>query len=179
MCQRQLTVLSSPGCFLTRARSLEGNDLGGYYDEDDEFFATTEGIIALCEGLKGSAVTSLECAAAPKCLPFSQRPLTRKQTPTSSSCTSLTSPATVTHSVGWNGITGDTADQLANVVLEHASMTDFCGIPLVSLRENSITELNLECKGVGVPGAIVLSTLLPSAVALTSLKCAATMQSVL
>ena len=69
MCQRPLTVLSSPGCFLTRARSLEGNDLGGYYDEDDEFFATTEGIIALCEGLKGSAVTSLGCAAAtPKSL---------------------------------------------------------------------------------------------------------------
>ena len=51
-------------------------------------------------------------------------------------------------------------------------MTDFCGIPLVSLRENSITELNLEGKGVGVPGAIVLSKLLPSAAALTSLKCA-------
>ena len=51
-------------------------------------------------------------------------------------------------------------------------MTDFCGIPLVSLRENSITELNLEYKGVGVPGAIVLSKLLPSAAALTSLKCA-------
>ena len=80
MCQRPLTVLSSPGCFLTRARSLEGNDLGGYYDEDDEFFATTEGIIALCEGLKGSAVTSLKCAAAPKCLPFCQRPLTALST---------------------------------------------------------------------------------------------------
>ena len=52
-------------------------------------------------------------------------------------------------------------------------MTDFCGIPLVSLRENSITELNLGNKGVGMPGAIVLSKLLPSAVALTSLKCAA------
>ena len=78
----------------------------------------------------------------------------------------------MTHSVGWNGITGDAADQLANVVLEHASMTDFCGIPLVSLRDNSITELNLEYKGVGVPGAIVLSKLLPSAAALTSLKCA-------
>ena len=51
-------------------------------------------------------------------------------------------------------------------------MTDFCGIPLVSLRENSITELDLEDKGVGVPGAIVLSKLLPSAAALTSLKCA-------
>jgi hypothetical protein len=51
-------------------------------------------------------------------------------------------------------------------------MTDFCGIPLTSLRENSITELDLEYKGVGVPGAIVLSKLLPSAAALTSLKCA-------
>ena len=27
--------------------------------------STTEGIIKLCEGLKGSAITSLKCAAAP------------------------------------------------------------------------------------------------------------------
>ena len=64
------------------------------------------------------------------------------------------------------------------MVLEHVPMTDFCGIPLVSLRENSITELDLDRKGmgprIGVPGAIVLSKLLPSAAALTSLKCAAT-----
>ena len=52
-------------------------------------------------------------------------------------------------------------------------MADFCGIPLVLLRDNSIMELNLLQKGVGVHGAIVLSKLLPSAVALTSLKCAA------
>ena len=51
-------------------------------------------------------------------------------------------------------------------------MTDFCGIPLGSLRENSITELDLKGNGVGVPGAIVLGKLLPSAAALTSLKCA-------
>ena len=57
-------------------------------------------------------------------------------------------------------------------------MTDFCGIPLVSLRENSITELDLEDKGVGVPGAIVLSKLLPSAAALTSLKYASHPKSV-
>ena len=78
----------------------------------------------------------------------------------------------MTHSVGDNEITGDAADQLANVVLEHAMMTEFCGIPLASLRENSITELNLEGHCVGVPGAIVLSKLLPSAAALTSLRCA-------
>ena len=83
------------------------------------------------------------------------------------------------HSVGDNNITGDAANHLATVVLDHATMTDFCGIPLASLRENSITELDLKNKCVGVPGALVLSKLLPSAVALTSLKCAATMQSVL
>ena len=59
------------------------------------------------------------------------------------------------------------------MVLEHAGMTDFCGIPLVSLRENTITKLDLNEKGVGVPGAIVLSKLLPSAAAVKSLKCAA------
>ena len=52
-------------------------------------------------------------------------------------------------------------------------MTNFCDIPLVSLRENIITELDLERKGVGVPGAIVLSKLLPAATTLTLLKCAA------
>ena len=81
----------------------------------------------------------------------------------------ISSPC-VCHSVGHNDITGDAANHLATVVLDHAAMTDFCGIPLISLRENCITELNLECKGVGVPGAIVLSKLLPSATAITSLK---------
>ena len=76
-------------------------------------------------------------------------------------------------SVGFNDIAGDAADHLAKVVLEHAVMTDFCGIPLVALRENSITELDLSDKGLGVPVAIVLSKLLPAATALTSLKCAA------
>jgi hypothetical protein len=78
----------------------------------------------------------------------------------------------VCHSVFFNGITGDAASHLATVVLEHAMMTDFCGIPLASLRENSITELDLENKAVGMPGVIVLSKLLPSAAALTLLKCA-------
>ena len=55
-------------------------------------------------------------------------------------------------------------------------MTNFSGIPLISLRENSITHLDLKQKGGGVPGAIGLSKLLPSAVALKSLKCAAATQ---
>jgi len=36
---------------------------------------TAEGITKLCEGLKGSAVTSLECAARPERLIFCQRPI--------------------------------------------------------------------------------------------------------
>ena len=78
------------------------------------------------------------------------------------------------HSVGSNKITGDGADSLAKVVLEHTTLTDFCSIPLVSLRENTLTELDLSNKGIGVPGAIVLSSLLPSALALQALKYAAT-----
>ena len=74
------------------------------------------------------------------------------------------------HSVGNNNIKGNAANHLTTVVLDHAAMTEFCGIPLASLRENSITELNLSWGGVGVPGAIVLSKLLPSATAITSLK---------
>ena len=75
-------------------------------------------------------------------------------------------------SVSNNKITGVSAEQLAKAVLEHATLTDFCGIPLASLRSNSVTELDLKSKGMGVPGAIVLAALLPSATALTSLKCA-------
>ena len=70
-----------------------------------------------------------------------------------------------------NGITGDEAEQLAQVVLTHTSLNDFGGIPLSSLRENSISELDLNGKGVGVPGALILSKLLPATTALKSLKC--------
>ena len=72
-----------------------------------------------------------------------------------------------------NSISGDGAEQLAKAVLKHTMLTDFCAIPLASLRSNSVTEVYLANKGVGVPGAIVLAALLPSATALASLKCAA------
>ena len=41
------------------ARSLSSNMLCGVHDDGDGVY-TTEGITALCEGLKGCAVTSLE-----------------------------------------------------------------------------------------------------------------------
>ena len=46
------------------ARSLFGNQLCGLGYRGDGTY-TTEGITKLCKGLKGTAVTSLECAAAP------------------------------------------------------------------------------------------------------------------
>ena len=44
--------------------SLTENQLCGINREGQGTY-TSEGITKLCEGLKGSAVTSLECAAAP------------------------------------------------------------------------------------------------------------------
>ena len=44
--------------------SLDGNFLCGVDEEGDGEY-TTEGITALCEGIMGSSVSSLKCAAAP------------------------------------------------------------------------------------------------------------------
>ena len=55
--------------------SLAVNQLCGI-DHRGRGTYTAEGITKLCEALKGSAMTSLECAAAPECSPFCQRPLT-------------------------------------------------------------------------------------------------------
>jgi len=69
-----------------------------------------------------------------------------------------------------NSIIGEGAESLAKAALEHLALTSFCEILLTSLRKNSLEELDLEGKGFGVLGAIVLSSLLPSASALKSLN---------
>ena len=61
---------------------------------------------------------------------------------------------------------------LSASVLEHTTLTMFCEIPLVYVRENTIKELDLNKKGIGLPGAIVLSKLLLSNSSLESLTCA-------
>ena len=73
-------------------------------------------------------------------------------------------------SVNQNGITGEAAEQLVTIVLEHKTLINFGGIPIDSLRNNSIDALDLKGKGVGVPEALVLASLLPSATALKSCK---------
>ena len=52
---------SAPAEHFSSARSIAGNRLCGVWNEGgwQKGTYTTEGITALCEGLKGSAVTSL------------------------------------------------------------------------------------------------------------------------
>ena len=76
-------------------------------------------------------------------------------------------------SVNDNQVIGGAAEQLARVVLDHSMLTNFGGIPMDALRENKLTELNLNGKGIGVPGALVLAALLPGATALKSCRCVA------
>ena len=71
---------------------------------------TAEGITKLCEGLKGSELTWLECAAAPECSLSCQRPLTR-------TC-SLTAPAQPPGSLFRNSIGPEGASALAAVLKE-------------------------------------------------------------
>ena len=59
-----LAFLSTPIDTPPSLRSLAYNQLCGLDDKGNGTY-TAEGITKLCEGLKGSAVTSLECAAAP------------------------------------------------------------------------------------------------------------------
>ena len=62
-----LYASSIPAEHFSSARSIACNRLCGVWSEQgkDKGTYTEKGINALCEGLKGSAVTSLECAAAP------------------------------------------------------------------------------------------------------------------
>ena len=53
------------GSVVLVARSLSDNEICGVFKYVGGTY-TTEGITALCEGLKGSAVTSLECALLPQ-----------------------------------------------------------------------------------------------------------------
>merc|ERR1712008_600292 len=103
------------------------------------------GLAALCTMLKGSEITKLDLLG---------NAIGAKG---ATALAAILKETKITDlNVGSNDITDDAAETLAKVVLELVIMTEFCGIPLTSLRENSITELDLTGKGVGVPGAIVL-----------------------
>jgi len=68
-CPRVFAFLSMPiDTATSHLCSLGNNQLCGLDYMGDGTY-TSEGITKLCEALKGSAVTSLKCAAAPECLP--------------------------------------------------------------------------------------------------------------
>ena len=58
------------------------------------------------------------------------------------------------------------------MVLSKPTLEIFCNIPIKKLRADSLSELDLSGKGVGVPGALVLANLLPVTGALTKLSLA-------
>ena len=98
---------------------MSHNRLCGLYKDvcgDIQGTYTADGITKLCEGLKGSAVTSLECAAASL---LCQRPLTQLL-----SLTILAPP--LTRSLGENNIGFKGASALAAVLKETKITTLGC-----------------------------------------------------
>ena len=49
------------------------------------------------------------------------------------------------------------AERLSKVILDMPLMTDFGGIPIKALRDNSMRDLDRSDKGLGIPEAMVLS----------------------
>jgi hypothetical protein len=66
-----------------------------------------------------------------------------------------------------NNIAGDGAVQLAAAVLGNLKIEMFNEIPIKEMRANSFTELDLNGKGVGVEGVMVVAGLIPVMGALT------------
>ena len=71
----------------------------------------------------------------------------------------------------YNGLGKDGGEALLHALMkEHPSITTFCTIPIQALKDNSITELDLSKKGLGVGEAIILSYYIRNNRALTTLN---------
>jgi len=68
-----------------------------------------------------------------------------------------------------NNISGGDAAQLSAAVLGNLKIEMFNEIPIKEMRANSLTELDLKGKGVGVEGVMVVAGLIPVMGALTSI----------
>ena len=69
-----------------------------------------------------------------------------------------------------NDIVGDGAAKLSAAVFGNLKIQMFNKIPIKEMRANSITELDLKGKGIGVEGGLVVAGLLPVMGSLTSLN---------
>ncbi len=69
-----------------------------------------------------------------------------------------------------NNIAGNGAAQLAAAVLDNLKIEMFNDIPIKEMRANSLTELDLKRKDVGVEGVMVVAGLIPIMGALTKVR---------
>ena len=153
------------------------NELCGLDRRGDGTY-TAKGIIKLCKGLKGSAVTSLKCAAAPECSPSCQRPLTR-------TCL-LTVPPTIPCSIANNRIGDKGASALAAILketmistlrcasasgcsfLSQHPLTHGCSLTILAPQlTRSLCDNHIGDKGASALAAVLKET------QITDLKCAA------
>ena len=70
--------------------------------------------------------------------------------------------------VRFNDLAGDSASQLSEVVLGNENIEVFNEVPIKQMRTDSLTELDLEGKYIGVEGCMVVAGLLPAMASLTS-----------
>ena len=66
-----------------------------------------------------------------------------------------------------SNIAGDSASQLSAAVLASPKIETFNDIPIKEMRTNTMNELSLQNKNIGVVGAMVVAGLLPAMTALT------------
>ena len=68
-----------------------------------------------------------------------------------------------------NNIAGG-ASSLSAAVLGNTTIEVFNGIPIKEMRADSLTELDLKHKGIGVEGGLVVAGLLPAMASITSVR---------
>ena len=77
--------------------------------------------------------------------------------------------ASITHlDVRNNGISVEEASQLSATVLSHTKMEVFNEIPVKEMRADSLTQLDLSRKEIGVVGGMVVAGLVPVMASITT-----------
>ena len=69
-----------------------------------------------------------------------------------------------------NSIAGDGASQLSAAVLGNLKIEQFNEIPIKEMRANSLTELDLKHKSIGIEGGMVVAGLVPVMSGLTTVR---------
>jgi Ran GTPase-activating protein (RanGAP) involved in mRNA processing and transport len=121
-----------------------------------------EGVSAVCEAIKSNKETKLAS------LNFERNRIGPVGANTVAAMVAVTGGLT-SIDVRQNNIAGDGAVQLAAAVLGNFNIEIFNAIPIKEMRANSLTELDLNGKYVGVEGGMVVAGLIPVMGGLTSI----------